>query len=259
MDPEYANAPISPGDITKYKFRKISAYRQEKLKLRYMRQYDRQLFLKAAQNLHLMQADINFARNSITHQEISINQISSIVSCLQKEINILELKDNYDAEVQKLRDGYKEKVETYKEKIEFAKQTNLSMLNEINLQADEAEKEADELSLQGREKVKIEFDNYFDNQTKSLKQQLKEAQSELVELQNLSDKATIARKRIDDFHNMKKQQNQNQVTPKIGGRAMTRQPINQKAVLNSSRVADQFRNYQAKNQKTSRRFFPNNF
>lgn len=257
MEVDYANAHISVGEFKKSINPKYNVYQYEKRRFRNIKLYDHQLFLKAAQNLHLMQTDINFARNSIAHQEIAINQISSIVSCIQKEVNLYELEENYNTEVQKLREGYKKKVDTYKEKIDFANQSNLSMLAEINHQAEEAEKEANELTLAGREQTKREFDNDFENQNKLLKKQLKEAQNELTELQALSDKAAIARKRIDDYNSMKNQQKR--ITSKIGGGVALQQAMKQKAVLSSSRVADQFRSYHEKNKKTSRGFFPQSF
>ena len=70
--PEYAHAPILPGDINKNIYRKRNDYAIQKRKYRNIRLYDHHLFLKAAQNLCLMQADVDFARNSIKHQEISI-------------------------------------------------------------------------------------------------------------------------------------------------------------------------------------------
>lgn len=254
--PEYAHAPILPGDINKNIYRKRNDYAIQKRKYRNIRLYDHHLFLKAAQNLCLMQADVDFARNSIKHQEISINQISSKVSYLQKEVDLLNLEENYKSEVQKLREGYKQKVDKFKGEIDFANQVNLSILNEINQQADEAEKEAEELTLADRERFKKEFDNYFDNQSKSLKQQLKEAQSKIIELQDLSDKATLARKKIDDYKSL--QNEQKQASSKSNGGVMA-QSMKQKTALNSSRVAVQYREYQEKNQKPNQRFYPHQF
>lgn len=245
---EYFNSPIVPDYIPRLRYRRFDKYEYEKHRIDNLKLYSNQLLVKATQNIKLMQNYLEFAKRSLSYQGVCINQISSLVSYNQKEIDMVSLEDRYKEENQKLREGYKEKVDSFKEKVDLSNQTKLSLLNELNQQADEAESEANELTIKNREQIKKEVGNYVDENIRSLKQQLKEAQSQIATLQNLSDKATLARKRIDEYKSLK---NQQKVSANISGGIMM-QMKKHKHVPSSSRVADQFRTFQEKTKITNR-------
>ena len=143
---DYFNSPITSGIIDISDLKKYHSERKKSIHLR-----NDHLFLRAAQNLQLMKADVDFSRNSQKYQRVSITHISSIVSEMQKEIDFIKLNSSYNEKLQIIQDAYQKKVDFYQEKTDFSQQTNLILLQEINMQADEAEKEANDLKIAERE------------------------------------------------------------------------------------------------------------
>ncbi|OHT04841.1 hypothetical protein TRFO_27644 [Tritrichomonas foetus] len=208
----YMRAPItSRGDsIARAKF-----HRQVKNENRFNRKMRKCLFLKAGQNLSLLQSEIDYA-NLIREQKFSrLNQISANVAYDQKEIDYANLDKMYNDEVQNMKEKYEEKAKQFHQQVNFQYQANQSLLNEINKQAEEAETEAKFLAAKEIEFYQNAAEARFREENGNLQKQLKEAQEEIMKLQKLSDEAAIARKKIEDYKYSQNLKKPPQISPRI--------------------------------------------
>lgn len=215
--------------------------RYDKERINNLEQSVKFLFVKAAQELNLMQVDVDFSRLSELNQQLSANEISEEVIRLEKEVNNAVLKKEYLAAERKMLEVYGAKVDLYGKKIKLIDSANENLSEELKARALAAENERQRLLAREKELFKACPPEKED----LVKCLLLEAQKELRQLEDLKQRAAAAKARLEQY-----QRENNINTPQKQSTLDAKSLQKQQVLSKPSRVADQLRTFEA--QKKSR-------